>query len=235
VAKELSMLSELFSYLIEHNSVIAICLLLVVITYFITKKVLDYKHTLEETCKKAEDAHKKLATLPCEAHSKAISKLDRLDSISAILTEMAKWIMQIDSSTIDRLTHKFSPYRLTKVGERVLEESYGKKTIDDNLDFLLGKIEGMTPKTPYDVENYAIDVLLENIGKEIFNDVKNYIYYSPGTIPYEIEGKTIDVEISMPKLLRSMSVYLRDKYFKKHPEIGNDPKWRRMMSNPDDR
>jgi hypothetical protein len=190
---------------------------------------MDYKHTLEKTRKKTEEAHKKLDILPCEAHSKAISKLDKLDTMNAMLTEMDKWIMRIDTSTIDRLTQKFSPYRLTKVGERVLEESYGKKTIDDNSDFLLEKIEEMNPKTPYDVENYAINILFENIGNEIFNDVKNYVYYSPGVIPYEIEGETIDVEISMPKLLRSMSVYLRDKYFRKHPEMENDPKWHKIM------
>lgn len=88
------------------------------------------------------------------------------------------------------------------------------------------------PKTAFDVEDRAMDVILSNIGNEMFNGVKNYIYYSPETRDIQMGDDTVTVKISMPPILRAMSIYLRDKYFEGHPDIEDDD-WRNAISNID--
>jgi hypothetical protein len=61
------------------------------------------------------------------------------------------------------------------------------------------------------------------MGNDIFNPVKNYIYYSPDKIErYDPEhGENRMIELSLPALLNVMGVYLRDIYIQRHPEIEN--------------
>lgn len=194
-------------------------------------QVVPAKNNSQKSCDK-------LDKLPCNTHETniktvdgSISKLtESVNSIKDMLTEVTKWMMKFDSNTIDVFMQKHSPYQLTPIGKQILDESKGKDTIDSNLDFFIEALENHNPTTAFDVEDRSMDVIINNIGNDIFNDVKNYVYYSPDMKEFSIEGEDpISVRISMPPLLRSMSIYLRDKYFEKYPNI-QDPKWTALMN-----
>jgi hypothetical protein len=100
----------------------------------------------------------------------------------------------------------------------LLKETCAQKTIDENLNFFTSEIEKQTPKTAYDVEERSLNVLLENTGREIFNRIKNYVYFNPEEMEFAGQKSKINFYV----VLRVMSVYLRDKYFEKHPELIED-------------
>ena len=114
------------------------------------------------------------------------------------LTEVCSWIMRKDKAmieTLSKVARKSSPLRLTSIGETLLEKSGGKKIIDDNIDFFIDELEKMYPKIAYDVEDYSLKVLLNNTGKDIFNNIKDFIYYSPSSIA--IKDQNSDKKINI--------------------------------------
>ena len=96
-----------------------------------------------------------------------------------------------------------------------------KKTIDNNIDFLIKELEDINPQTAYDVEEEALSYLLRNMGNEMFADIKKFLYYSPDTIQLKdpSSGEDKDVRLSMQSIIKLMSIYLRDLYLKKHSNI----------------
>lgn len=103
-----------------------------------------YHYTkVECAVKDSKSACDKLDKLPCKSHEDNItsvniniSKLgESTESVKDMLTEVTKWIMKFDINSIDVFVKKNSPYQITKVGFKILEESMGKSTIDSNLNF----------------------------------------------------------------------------------------------------
>lgn len=186
-------------------------------TYFITR----YLTKLEYSHKKLSN---KVSELPCKENKQSIQELhgmkSTLISINDQVGEITKWIMHMDDGMIDTLARKCSPRQMTKMGMELFDISGAKSAIDENIDLFIGEIEGKKPKTPFDAENYALDVLISNITSPIFNGIKNYIYYQPEIIKLTNEnGEEKEVKISLNTLIRLMSIELRDRYLKKHPEI----------------
>jgi len=149
--------------------------------------------------KKTEE---KVNNLPCQTHEDKISKI-------------STWVMQKDKTMIPPLSAKISPRRLTRVGTELLEISGGKRCIDENVDFFISEISRTNPMTPYDVEERALSTLQWNSDKSMFNHIKNYIYYSPEFV--DLFGEKI--EVSIFPIMYVMSLYLRDLYLEKHPEL----------------
>ncbi|HCC51480.1 MAG TPA: hypothetical protein DEQ30_04990 [Porphyromonadaceae bacterium] len=146
-------------------------------------------------------------------------------STNELIVEIGRWISGRDKKMINTFVRKNSPYVITGIGKQLLEESGGKKAMDDNIDFFMKELEIINPKTPYDVEDQSINTVFRNMGNEIFNPVKNFIYYSPDKME-RIDpdtGKTREIEISFPVLLNVMGIYLRDKYMERHPDIEDMP------------
>mgnify|MGYP001530112959 FL=1 len=112
-------------------------------------------------------------------------------------------------------------YKRQPLGNVLFVKSSAKKTIDDNIDFLMEELEKINPTTAYDVEEEALGFLLRNMGHEMFTDIKQFIYYSPDTIelldPASNTNKA--VKLSMQSIVKLMSIYLRDIYLSKHSDI----------------
>ena len=130
-------------------------------------------------------------------------------------------LMKFDNDMIDKLAKKASPLKMTPLGNVLFVKSSAKKTIDDNIDFLMEELEKINPTTAYDVEEEALGFLLRNMGHEMFTDIKQFIYYSPDTIelldPASNTNKA--VKLSMQSIVKLMSIYLRDIYLSKHSDI----------------
>ena len=97
----------------------------------------------------------------------------------------------------------------------MLDVTCGRETIDENIDFFISEIEKYNPKTAYDVEKLSYDVLFKSTGLDIFNCIKNYLYFTSE----EIQLAGIKIKINLFIIIMAMSIYLRDKYLEKYPEF----------------
>lgn len=176
---------------------------------------------------KVEDARKKVDSLPCEKRKeeldshlgKVVGLEDDISSLTETVDDISKWLMKFDSEMINSLAKKHSPSKLTFAGEQLLEVSGAKKVINDNLEYYISEMEGMKPNNPYDVEKFAMKVILGSINSDIFVPIKNYLYYSPDKISFynEQEGKDEVVKLSIYSIIGVMTIFLRDEYLKRHP------------------
>ena len=73
----------------------------------------------------------------------------------------------------------------------------------------------INPKTPYDVEEKAESTIQWSTDNDIFNSIKNYLYYGPEYI--ELSG--VKIEVSIFQITHVMGLYLRDIYLEKHPDL----------------
>ncbi|MDR1919674.1 MAG: hypothetical protein LBQ65_08530 [Tannerellaceae bacterium] len=142
---------------------------------------------------------------------------DYIRSNDERLNEMSAWIMKTDVSMIDTLK-RYSPLSMTPAGKILFEQMPARKLVDDNLEYLIKEIEERDPATPYDVEEIALRVMIRNINHPMYNELKNYIYYSPETISIKDPetNKEKNVAINMNVAMRLMSIYLRDLYLEAH-------------------
>lgn len=211
-------MDSIIEYLINNAPWIVVVLVAIIATWKVSKY-----HT------KLEEIRDKVEKLPCDKHKDDIrdsgqryNELQRIvSSTNDMVVEINKWLMKFDNDMIDKLAKKASPLKMTPLGEVLFEKSSAKKTIDNNIDFLIKELEDINPQTAYDVEEEALSYLLRNMGNEMFADIKQFIYYSPDTIQLKdpSSGEDKDVRISMQSIIKLMSIYLRDLYLKKHSDI----------------
>lgn len=206
-------MDTILSWILEHWPLLGIIVIVAVIVWFISQYVA-----------KVENTRKKVETLPCLSHKSSIDSLTAMNttvkSINEQVTEISKWIMRFDSSMIDPLTRKCSPRIMTAVGKELFRQSGAEQVINDNADFLVSEIEKRMPTTPYDVENMALNILLENLSNPMYDPIKNYIYYQPEVISLKNEnGEDCQIRLSLNAIIRLMGISLRDLYLAKHPEV----------------
>jgi len=215
----------LFNFFAERWPEMTVIVALLAMTSLAAWKLSKYHSSMES-------AKDRVDNLPCEAHKDRLddhkerfAKIESLrtvvDSTNEIVTEISKWIANRDKKMIDTFVQKRSPYRITNIGHQILDRSGGKKAIDDNLDFYIGELEALNLKTPYDVEDKSASIVFRNLSHDMFNEIKNFIYYSSDKIEMTDTdtGEKKEVEVALHAILNVMGVYLRDKYFEKHPEI----------------
>lgn len=94
------------------------------------------------------------------------------------------------------LTKRESPVSLTERGSAFLEDSGGKKFVDDNFGELLASVEVMEPKTAYDVQEDAKKVVRALEDDQRLNPIKEFLFK---------DGSTLD------DVFEVMAVYLRNK------------------------
>lgn len=167
---------------------------------------------------------KRVGQLPCDSHARSIEKLENqgalVDDMNERLESVAKWVMRHDDSMIDSLSRKCSPRRLTEAGRELYSISGARSVLEENLGYFLGEMEKRAPGTPYDVEDCALSVLLSSTAKPMFNGIKNYIYNAPDKLDLpDGKGGSVKVSLSLYSVVWVMSIELRDKYLKTHPDI----------------
>lgn len=167
---------------------------------------------------------KKQDELKCEEHRILIENhgkdLTAFTDIRNSIRAIEEYLMGFDKDAYSQLLRKCSPYRLLYLGEQLLDRSGGRKCVDDNADVLVAEIEKRSPSAPLDVEDAALNVVRAFRDTPLFNDVKNFIYYSPQEIELTDEkGEKVERSIHINLIFMLMSIYLRDKYFERHPEI----------------
>ena len=103
-----------------------------------------------------------------------------------------------------------SPIKLSKDGIKILKLSQAQKMIDDNLDFLIKELEKKTIKSALDVHRSATVVLYEQEDQDFMKPIKDFVYENP-----RFENK----DLTYQDMIGICSIYLRDKYLEKNPEL----------------
>lgn len=225
-------MTEIWLWIADKWPGIGITLILVILAVIITYRFTRWKNSVDSKMDCIPDSIKKL---PCENHIEVIeSHKDvmkdisnglvnlgtRVDSMSDNISDISKWIMKLDPSTIDILALKHSPRRMTAAGLQLYEISGAKKALDDNVGYLLDALQKVGPATPFDVEDKAYDILMQNLSLPMFNPIKNYIYYQPDKVTLKTEsGEDVSVQLSLMVIVKLMSLELRDRYLAAHPDI----------------
>lgn len=210
--------SAVMKWLLDNSPWFAFTFIAIIVAIIVTWRLSKYHSSLEEV-------RTAVNKLPCNSHKSEIENLKVIEatvhSMNNILLEISKWIMKFDNDTIDVLAKKCSPLKMTSVGSILFNESNAKEVVDDNIEYLIQRLEAIKPKTPYDVEDGALKVLLSNMANPMFDKVKQYIYYSREKIPIHDPdtNKDVTVTLSLMSLIKLMGIYLRDCYMKRHPEI----------------
>ncbi len=96
------------------------------------------------------------------------------------------------------LTQTKSPVSLTDRGQRFLEESGGKKLVDDNFSSLRADVETHSPKTAYDVQEFARTSVKILESKDL-TGVKDFLFK---------EGAKLE------EFFTVVAIYLRDRILK---------------------
>lgn len=107
---------------------------------------------------------------------------------------------------IESASHK----KLTEEGERLLQNSGIQKIIDSSLDNFIEALENKQLKSPLEVEEQSLYLLKNENEKDekATLHLEKYLYNHP--------------EYTKNTILLVGSIYLRDKYLEKHPDILND-------------
>ena len=209
--------SSIGIWLLDHYPFLAALFFVAFATMWLTFKISSF-------ISKSKHIHEKVENLPCSHHNDHIveikGQVNFMQDIRESVRKIEEYLMHNDSGAMDVLLRKCSPYRITSFGEKMIEMSGGKNCVNSNVDFFISEIEKRSPRVALDVERYALSVLNDNLKLEYFNDVKNFIFGAPDIVKVtDDNGAIAEIPIKLEHILMVMSIYLRDKYFEKHPEI----------------
>ena len=131
---------------------------------------------------------------------------DDVKDIKGEIKEIRDKAVACETSLKERepLTKRRSPSTLTDNGKKVLEDSGGKKFVDDKFTDLCDTVEKQNPKTAYDIQELSktaiSSVVLSVKDTDEFTTIKNYLFKAG----FQIE----DIE-------EVLAIYLRDKILEK--------------------
>lgn len=109
-------------------------------------------------------------------------KVDRLQEdvgkISDNVQAIRDKVISCETSLKERepLTRRRSPVTLTDRGTKILIESTGKTFVDTNFSDLYARVEAMTPKSAYDVQEFSKLVIEQLKDDDKFKPFKDYAF-----------------------------------------------------------
>lgn len=218
-AKNLEIMwQSLIDYLVRNWAIPTWTLIIILVIYLTYKITIKIQKLIEKT-DKVPEIQSKIDNLPCNEHdTELVSAKNKLAELDNSYCDIKWWIAKLDPEMIPVFLPKRSPRYISEAGNALLDKTCGRETIDENIDFFISEVEKYKPQTAYDVEEISLKIVLENSNKEIFNCIKNYVYFQPEVM--EFAG--IKAKYDLFVIIRVMSVYLRDKYLEKYPELLED-------------
>ena len=238
----MSVLDHILTFIAEHAGwVFAFIILLVVVVGLVAwfasrvwhqvKDVPAVVQKFEEQRDTAARHDERLNLLPCREHEARLHRQnDDYTELKSVMGNIAGkldiLIAGLGISSLDLsaglFSEKHSPRRLNGQGQQLFDDVGGTRFLDENQDFLFSKLAEKQPKTALDVENMALMVLNLNAENDIFNVLKNWVYNAPSREVTNIEGATVMYDVTLKDVFFVLSLDLRDRYLRAHPEISPD-------------
>ena len=154
----------------------------------------------------------RLDKLPCDSHQNTINKI-QLD-----LLEHRTYLKTKFPTAKSIFSEKKSPAQLNDCGQKLFSDMNGEDFLMHNGAYFLQKMEEQHPKTAFDVENIASEVLLFASSEDRFNQIKNKVYHYPAIDILNRHGESVKYEVSLADVCFVLSLALRDKYLETHPQ-----------------
>ena len=136
---------------------------------------------------------------------------ESIETIETQINEFSKTLAKLEEFKIS--TQKFidnkiyqsqSPLSLTEFGEKLIKDSGFRRIFDKEKDVLVAELEKKQPKTKYDVQEKA---------RELMNELQEYLPFQA------IKKYAFEHGQDYGQILRAGAIPLRDYFLKKHPEI----------------
>jgi hypothetical protein len=140
--------------------------------------------------------------------------IPKLDALNTSIGSLVVYLKTKDKSMDAALFQSRSPLCLTAFGRDILENSGGRKFIDDNLFYLISEIDKFPIKSPLDVENISSLVISNATSLDSFTPIKDYIF----NMPVRTSSKGT-IRLDVPIVSNILGIYLRDKYLQVHPGL----------------
>ncbi len=157
--------------------VVAFAVLIIAIGWSIWK--------LASTFQSMRDKVKGIDDLPCSNHTSKIERHDeQISDTSALMSRMEGQLELLVQNSIEKSNSKIkkksglsysakhSPRQLNQNGIELLSDCGGNDFLEANMDFFIGKIKVLQPKTALDVEDMALAVLQTNTNEDMFIPLK---------------------------------------------------------------
>ncbi len=139
---------------------------------------------------------------------------DKASSLVVVFGKIATFLVTRFKLSPDTFVGK-SPLQLTEFGQSLLERSGGKAYIDDNLVSLILALERKAPKSGLDVDDECYVIFCERDEAGDLVSIKDFVFNNP----YIHTGKRM-LSLTAGFIYEVMSIYLRNRYLEKYPEIG---------------
>lgn len=123
--------------------------------------------------------------------------------------------LQPASGLYNEFSRKNSPRALSDLGLKVFADMHGQAFLDKNKGVLFAEIDKVSPKTALDVESAALSACISISNKDIFNDIKVFVYNYPA-IAINNED---NIEVKLSDAIFVLSLPLRDMYLQEHQDI----------------
>lgn len=190
--------NALFSWAMNNMPVVVVFLLIIFLTWYIRGIISDYRHRFI----KMEDD--------------MVYMKFRLNNIEAKLDTLIMHLVAAQHIGPDILKSR-SPIQLTDIGVKILVDMGGKDYVDNHINELIVQMEKQSFTSGLDVQNYCRVLLFERINDKGLTSVKSYLFNTP---IYKISD-TNSISLDLTVAVNIIGVYLRNKFFEKHPELAN--------------
>ncbi len=214
-------MTELLKWLRENNAVAFFLLLLligaIIATVYIMKAIARFKK-VEKTCGDIPDMNNRInigVGLSSSIEKKIDDQTDKFSLMANNITALITFLTTKHADLQSGLFKSFSPIQLTEGGLDLLTKSGAKDYLDKNSSVLVSSLEKEEFKSALDVHNKSMVLIFNEFNSDAFISIRNYIFQNP--IYKFKEGN--EVAINQGVINQIMGIYLRDKYFLKHPEL----------------
>lgn len=203
---------QIFAWLAKNyptvTTVVVIVMLSCWFTWWIRGRIIHYRSRLEKT-------ESDCCVISKEHIPGLYGQLTGIDSkLSALIVALVA-TKKIDPA----LFITKSPRELTDLGIKILTDSGGKKFIDDRADTFVGGLEKQNFTSGLDVENHISVMMTEMFyNDDSLKPVKDFLFQHPS---YRVDDKT-NLPLDITVMVLIMGLYLRNKYFEKHPDLKKD-------------
>lgn len=225
-------MEELVKLFLEHWPIITGSIIILGVTIQFTYKVTTKYHhwtnkitTSEIHCAKINGIENKMFETistsdalesKIDSHGEKFSTIgDKIFTIDKNLSALITFLSVKHNDLQSDFFRSHSPIQLTETGIDLLNNSGGKEYVENHIETILIEMELQNFKSGLDVQNYSYTFPVKNFSSDGFIKIRDYIYQHP----VFKSGPNGEILINEQIITQIIGIYIRDKYFEKHPEL----------------
>ncbi len=186
------MISTICNYLLEHQGIVGITVVIAIIVFLIGWKLSEFYNETKKVNKSFPEIKDKLSSIDSS-----------LNTLNTILIEK-----EIIKSSI--YSQANSPRIVNESGKKVYQQSGAKNILEENSNNLINELEKLDNRSLLKLEQNCLKVMISKMNTDEFKPIQDFAFQNPNFQ---------DKPLTYTDILYIMSIYLRDIYINKHPEL----------------